>query len=92
MVKVTYQRPSGSRDTTTIAGFRMVTSTSGHDHTNRSGAAVLARRSTPPRIENALNALCWWRSACCNGTEETSDRNTNSGSFFIAVSAASDAA
>jgi hypothetical protein len=36
--------------------------------------------------------LCWCRSACCNGTEEISDRNARSGFFFIAVSAASDAA
>ena len=53
MAKVTYQRPSGSRDTTTIVGFRLVTSTSGHDQTNRSGALVFASRSSPPRIENA---------------------------------------
>ena len=38
MAKVTYQRPSGSREMTTIAGSSVVTSTSGHDHTNRTGA------------------------------------------------------
>ena len=54
MVKVTYQRPSGSRDTITIAGFRLVTFTSGHDHTNRSDALVFASRSSPARIVNAL--------------------------------------
>jgi hypothetical protein len=54
MAKVTYQRPSLSRDTTTIVGSRPVTSTSGHDHTNRSGPSVFAKRSTPLRMENAL--------------------------------------
>ena len=53
MVKVTYQRPSLSREMITIAGFSAVTSTSGHDHTNRSGASVLASRSWPPRTVNA---------------------------------------
>jgi hypothetical protein len=54
MVKVTYHRPSGSRATMTIAGSSAVTSTSGHDHMNRSGASVLASRSTPPRMVSAL--------------------------------------
>ena len=54
MVKVTYQRPSGSRQTLTIAGSSAVTSMSGHDQANRSGAVVLASRSTPPRRVNAL--------------------------------------
>ena len=45
MVKVTYQRPSGSRDTITIVGSSAATSTSGQDQVNRSGAAVLASRS-----------------------------------------------
>ena len=52
-VKVTYQRPSGSRETITIAGSSSVTSTSGQDQTNHSGAPVLARRSSPPRRVNA---------------------------------------
>ena len=54
MAKVTYQRPSGSRDTTTMVGSRSVRSTCGHDHTNHSGSAVLASRSIPPRRVNAL--------------------------------------
>ena len=54
MVKVTYQRPSGSRQTITIAGSSAATSRSGHVHVNRSGLAVFASRSTPPRRENAL--------------------------------------
>jgi hypothetical protein len=53
MVKVTYQRPSGSRETITIAGFSAVTSASGQDQTYRSGVAILARRSSPPHIKNA---------------------------------------
>ena len=53
MVKVTYQRLSGSRETITMAGSSAVTSTSGHDQTNRSIASVLASRSSPPRRENA---------------------------------------
>ena len=36
-------------------------------------------------------AACYG-SWCCSGTEETSDKNARSGSFFMAVSAASDAA
>ena len=52
-VKVTYQRPSGSRETITIAGSSAVTSTSGQDQTNRSGVLVLASRSSPPRMVNA---------------------------------------
>src|SRR5262249_52472437 len=52
-VSVTYHRPSGSRDMITMAGSSVVTSTSGHDHTYRSGPSVLASRSTPPRMENA---------------------------------------
>ena len=52
-MKVTYQRPSGSRETITIAGSSAVRSASGHDQTNRSGAPVLASRSSPPRRENA---------------------------------------
>ncbi len=39
--------------------------------------------------KNAVNAWCWWRSACCSGTEETSLRNASAGSFFMWVSAAS---
>ena len=35
--KVTYQRPSGSRETTTIVGSSAATSTSGQDQVNRSG-------------------------------------------------------
>src|ERR1700685_3380116 len=60
--KVIYQRPSGSRDTTTIVGSRAVVSTFGHDHTNRSGPLVLAKRSTPPCMVNADRVLCadWW--------------------------------
>jgi hypothetical protein len=53
-VKVAYQRPSGSRETITIAGSSVVTSTSGQDHTNRTEAAILASRSSPPRRVNAL--------------------------------------
>jgi hypothetical protein len=34
-------------------------------------------------------AVCWWRSVCCDGTLDTSDRNANSAVFFHAVSAAS---
>ena len=42
-VKVTYQRPSGSRETITIAGSSVVTSTSGQDHTYRSARAHLGQ-------------------------------------------------
>ena len=42
-VKVTYQRPSGSRETITIAGSSVATSTSGQDQTNRSGVAHLGQ-------------------------------------------------
>ena len=48
-----YQRPSGSRETITIAGSSAATSTSGQDQTYRSGVAVLASRSIPPRMVNA---------------------------------------
>ena len=119
MVKVTYQRPSGSRETITIAGSSAVTSTSGQDQTNRQRRASLGQpqlaaaqgeraagvvRGLPaaPRdlnrgcrarlANNAVNAWCWCRSACCNGTEDTSDKNASSGSFFMAVSARSDSA
>ena len=53
-VKVTYQRPSGSRETITIAGSSVPTSTSGQDHTYRSAALILASRSWPPRMVKAL--------------------------------------
>lgn len=33
-------------------------------------------------------AVCWWRRVCCNGTQETSFSQVNSGSFFRAVSRA----
>lgn len=29
------------------------------------------------------NAVCWWRKACCSGTQETSFSQTNSGSFSV---------
>ena len=44
-VKVTYQRPSGSRDMITIAGSSAVMSTSGHDQTN-----AAARPSWPAAV------------------------------------------
>ena len=53
MAKVTYQRPSGSRDTTTIVGSSAARSTSGQDQVNRSGPAVLASRSSPLRMVKA---------------------------------------
>ena len=53
-VKVTYQRPSLSRATITIAGSSAAMSTCGQVQANRSGAAVFASRSTPPCKENAL--------------------------------------
>ena len=53
MVKVTYQRPSGSRQMITIVGSSVATSTSGQDQVSRSGLAVLASRSSPPRIVKA---------------------------------------
>jgi len=52
-VKVTYQRPSLSREMITIAGSSTVRSTSGQDQTNRIGAGILASRSSPPRRVNA---------------------------------------
>lgn len=39
--------------------------------------------------KNAVIALCWWRSVCCNGTDDTSLRKASSGSFFISVNARS---
>ena len=51
--KVTYQRPSVSRETMTIVGFNAVTSTSPQDHTNSSGVLVLANVSWPWRMRNA---------------------------------------
>lgn len=36
------------------------------------------------------NAPCKCRNVCCNGTDDTSDRNANSGSCFHSVSAADD--
>ncbi|ANZ38847.1 hypothetical protein BBK82_25045 [Lentzea guizhouensis] len=50
---VTYQRPSGSRETTTVVGSNAVMSTLSKDHTNRSGVLVFARFSTPSRSRNA---------------------------------------
>ena len=44
------------------------------------------------RAKNAVNAWCWCRSACCSGTQDTSVRNANAGSFFIAVRTRSDSA
>lgn len=38
------------------------------------------------------NAACRCRSACCNGTEDTSFKNASSGVFFHRVSAAEDSA
>ena len=51
--KDTCQRPHGSRETVTVAGLSVAGPMSGHDHTNASGAVVLASRSTPSRMENA---------------------------------------
>lgn len=52
--KVTYQRPSGSREMMTIVGLSVVMSMSGQDHTNSSGVVVLARYRFPSRMRNAL--------------------------------------
>lgn len=52
-VNVTYQRPSGSRETITIAGFSPVTSMPGHDHATLSGALALASHSSPSLMRNA---------------------------------------
>ena len=52
-VKVTYQRPSGSREMITSAGSSPATSVSGQVHAYRRCPSVFASRSTPPRIENA---------------------------------------
>ena len=49
MASETYQCPHGSRETVTVAGSSVAGSMSGHDHTNASGAVVLASRSAPPR-------------------------------------------
>jgi hypothetical protein len=58
--------------------------------------AFLAARQPPlvagqaaGRAKNAWKAACWWRSACCSGTEDTSFSQARPGSFFIAVSARS---
>ena len=62
MVNVTYQRPSGSRDTIAMAASSAVTSTPGQVHVNRSGAVILASRSSPSRMANALRVKCAdWR-------------------------------
>ncbi|GAA0530857.1 hypothetical protein GCM10011581_28380 [Saccharopolyspora subtropica] len=45
------------------------------------GSGRVRRRSSP-------NAVCWCRSVCCNGTDDTSDNNASSLVFFHAVSAA----
>ena len=51
--KVTNQRPGASRETVTVDGSSVAGSMSGQDHTNRSGALVLARVSCPSRQRNA---------------------------------------
>jgi len=51
--RVTNHRPAGSRDTVTVVGSRVTGSMSGHDHTTRSGVAVLAKVSSPSRHRNA---------------------------------------
>lgn len=52
--KVTYQRPSGSRETTTIVGLIVAGSMSGQDHTNSSGVDCFANVNVPPRMVKAL--------------------------------------
>jgi len=53
------------------------------------GASGLEPRVAGALLKRARNALCWWRSACWSGTDDTSFRNASSGSFFIWVSARS---
>ena len=62
VVKVMYQRPSGSREMITIVGSSAATSRSGQDQVNRGGPAVLASRSWPPRRVKARR-VSWaaWR-------------------------------
>ena len=45
--------PARVRETVTVVGSSVAGSMSGHDHTNASGAVVLASRSAPSRMENA---------------------------------------
>jgi hypothetical protein len=53
MANVTYQRPSGSREMTTMVGSGVDRSTSAKDHTNLSGVVVLAMYSSPLFMRNA---------------------------------------
>jgi hypothetical protein len=53
MAHVTYQRPSVSREMTTMVGLSVARSTSSKDHTNLSDVVVLAMCGSPLFIRNA---------------------------------------
>ncbi|WFE29398.1 hypothetical protein O7623_09505 [Solwaraspora sp. WMMD791] len=87
----TNQRPARSCDTVTVDSD--TPSGRGRDQTLSNGSDIFARVSRPSRHRNALAVysadrrdLC--RSACCNGTDDTSARNANSSVFFHDVSIA----